>query len=207
MLDMNFWGLLVGLVSFLCIGVFHPIVVWVEYNYGRGVWKYFFVAGLLVAILSLFFSSTVVSMLVGTIGFSLLWTSHEVIAQHERVLKGQARRNPNREYRSLLPIMVLGLRGLNYVGLVVGASTFLIMAIGRLSVIKAEYYFTKKAWIAYMVLGLCAIVTSLLIYNIVLSAIVSVMAFVLLWGIGEVIKQEERVKKGWFPTNPNRRKG
>jgi hypothetical protein len=26
-----------------------------------------------------------------------------------------------------------------------------------------------------------------------------------LWSIGEIFEQRERVKKGWFPKNPNRR--
>ena len=33
-----------------------------------------------------------------------------------------------------------------------------------------------------------------------------VIAFSSFWGIGEVFAQHNRVKKGWFPMNPKRRK-
>jgi hypothetical protein len=37
-----------------------------------------------------------------------------------------------------------------------------------------------------------------------LSAFFAIMGFTYLWGIGEIIEQEERVRKGWFPKNPQR---
>jgi hypothetical protein len=33
---------------------------------------------------------------------------------------------------------------------------------------------------------------------------VGVFGFSSLWSIHEIIEQEERVKKGWFPANPKR---
>ncbi|MBO5553156.1 MAG: DUF4491 family protein, partial [Paludibacteraceae bacterium] len=39
---------------------------------------------------------------------------------------------------------------------------------------------------------------------IYLSIFLGIFAFSAFWGIGEVIKQEHRVLKGWFPENPKR---
>lgn len=35
---MNFTGLIIALISFLCIGLFHPIVIKFEYYYGCQKW-------------------------------------------------------------------------------------------------------------------------------------------------------------------------
>ena len=67
------------------------------------------------------------------------------------------------------------------------------------------YYFTKKSWIAYLVLGIVGIILSLFAENLIVSAIMSIFGFTCLWGIGEVIQQEKRVEKGWFPKNPKRK--
>lgn len=47
---------------------------------------------------------------------------------------------------------------------------------------------------------------SIFIENITISAIIGVTGFSSLWSINEIIEQEERVKKGWFPENPNKDK-
>jgi hypothetical protein len=40
--------------------------------------------------------------------------------------------------------------------------------------------------------------------NNFVSAICGVFAFSSFWTIKELFEQKERVKKGWFPANPNR---
>jgi len=47
----------------------------------------------------LFFQTRIASVLLGVLGFALLWSTIELFKQHERVLKGQAKRNPKRNYR------------------------------------------------------------------------------------------------------------
>ncbi|MBO5661157.1 MAG: DUF4491 family protein, partial [Tidjanibacter sp.] len=42
---MNFNGIIIGLATFLIIGLFHPIVIKVEYYFGTRVWWAFLVAG------------------------------------------------------------------------------------------------------------------------------------------------------------------
>ena len=88
-----------GLVSFLLIGVFHPVVIRVEYHFGKQAWPVFLTGGLAAIAASLFLHQRIASVLLGVLGFALLWSTLELFKQHERVLKGRAKKNPNRTYR------------------------------------------------------------------------------------------------------------
>ncbi len=90
---MNFSGLVLGFAAFLIIGMFHPLVIKAEYYFGKGIWPLFFVAGVLFSALSLFVPENY-SIISGIIGFSLFWSTVEIFKQHERVVKGQAKANP-----------------------------------------------------------------------------------------------------------------
>lgn len=92
---MNFEALFIGAVSFLTIGIFHPIVVKLEYHFGKKIWWAVFFPGLGLLSLSLFVSGYL-SIVLGVIAFGCFWTSIELFFQHNRVLKGQAKRNPKR---------------------------------------------------------------------------------------------------------------
>ncbi len=94
---------------------------------------------------------------------------------------------------------------MNYQGIIIGAACFLVIGIFHPIVIKSEYYIGKKIWPAFLVAGIALIVLSLFIENITISAIVGVVGFSSLWSIHEIIEQEERVNKGWFPANPNKK--
>ncbi len=94
----NYEGFLVGLFAFLIIGIFHPVVIRVEYHYGKGVWPFFLVSGIVSATASLFIAQRFISVLLGVLGFALIWSTLELFKQHQRVLKGQAKRNPRRNY-------------------------------------------------------------------------------------------------------------
>jgi MFS-type transporter involved in bile tolerance (Atg22 family) len=94
---------------------------------------------------------------------------------------------------------------LNLTGLIIGASAFLIIAFARYVTIKAEYYFTKKFWIAFLIIGIASLLASFFISSFIASAILSIFGFNFLWGIGEIIEQEKRVERGWFPKNPKRK--
>ena len=94
---------------------------------------------------------------------------------------------------------------MNFTGLIIGAATFMAIGVFHPIVIKAEYYFGTKCWWAFALFGIAAIVVSLLVANYIVSTILGVVAFSSLWGIGELFKQKERVEKGWFPKNPNRK--
>ena len=49
---MNFSGILIGVLTFFLIGLFHPIVIYAEYYFGSRCWPVFLLVGILCMILS-----------------------------------------------------------------------------------------------------------------------------------------------------------
>ena len=94
---MNFNGILVGVVTFLLIGLFHPIVIKAEYYFTKRCWPVFLVAGLALLLGSLWISDVIVSILVAILGISCLWSIKELFEQEERVKKGWFPANPKRK--------------------------------------------------------------------------------------------------------------
>ncbi len=94
---------------------------------------------------------------------------------------------------------------MHYSGVVIGLIAFLIIGIFHPIVIKGEYYFGARIWPIFLVAGLVLLGLSLLVANPIGSATLGVIGFSCLWSIKELKEQSERVKKGWFPENPNRR--
>jgi ribosomal protein S18 acetylase RimI-like enzyme/branched-subunit amino acid transport protein len=90
----------------------------------------------------------------------------------------------------------------NLTGIAIGLCTFLIIGLFHPLIIKGEYYFGVKCWWAFLIMGIVGIVAAIMVKNLFLSAILGVTAFSSLWGIKEICEQRERVKKGWFPSNP-----
>ena len=90
-------------------------------------------------------------------------------------------------------------------GLVIGLSTFLIIGIFHPLVIKAEYYFGVGSWRWFLVAGILFVAAALFVDDLIGSCLLGVAGFSSFWSIGEIIQQQERVRKGWFPRNPKRR--
>lgn len=90
-------------------------------------------------------------------------------------------------------------------GIIIGVIAFVSIGVFHPIVIKAEYYFTKKIWPAFAVVGVLLLVVSLFVEHVILSAGLAVVGISALWSIGELFHQEKRVEKGWFPKNPNRK--
>ncbi len=93
---------------------------------------------------------------------------------------------------------------MNFQGLIIGLAAFIIIGVFHPIVIKSEYYFGKNVWPIFLLVGLLLIALSIYINNITISAIIGITGFSSLWSIHEIFEQEERVKKGWFPHNPNK---
>ena len=93
---MNFQGVILGAMAFLTIGVFHPVVIKGEYYFGARIWPIFLVLGLVCVALSLLVDNTSGSVTLGVVGFSSLWTIHEIKEQEVRVARGWFPKNPNR---------------------------------------------------------------------------------------------------------------
>ena len=94
---MNFSGILLGLVSFLSIGLFHPLVIKGEYYFGTKCWWVFACVGIAMLIGSLFTSNMYLSVILGVIAFSSFWSILELFQQEKRVQRGWFPSNPNRK--------------------------------------------------------------------------------------------------------------
>ncbi len=94
---------------------------------------------------------------------------------------------------------------MNLYGLILGAIAFLIIGLFHPIVIKGEYYFGKKIWIVFLIVGILFLICSFFVQNIYGSTVLGIVGFSCLWAIRELFEQEERVEKGWFPKNPNRK--
>ncbi len=93
---------------------------------------------------------------------------------------------------------------INFDGLIIGASTFLVIGLFHPIVIKAEYYFGTRCWWAFALAGVVTCVLSLFVENTIGSTALGVVSFSCFWSILEVFEQRQRVLKGWFPMNPKR---
>ena len=94
---------------------------------------------------------------------------------------------------------------MNLIGIIIGISSFMCIGLFHPIVIKAEYYFGVRCWWVFLVVALGCIAGSLLAAATIPSTILGVVAFSSLWSILELFKQRDRVKKGWFPSNPKRK--
>lgn len=96
---MHFNGIIVGLATFLIIGIFHPIVIKAEYLFGKRCWWAFALAGVAFAVLSLFIKSLVWATITGVTAFSCFWSIHELFEQENRVKKGWFPANPKKKQK------------------------------------------------------------------------------------------------------------
>ena len=94
---------------------------------------------------------------------------------------------------------------ISYSGIIVGSITFLLIGIFHPLVVKGEYYFGKNIYIIFLIVGIISLALSLFIENVEFSSILAVLGFTSLWSVKEVFEQVQRVNKGWFPKNPNRK--
>ena len=94
---------------------------------------------------------------------------------------------------------------LHFEGILLAVCTFLIIGLCHPLVIKTEYYFGTKPWWIWLITGISCCVAALFVQTIFWSALLGVLGASFLWGIGELLAQEKRVLKGWFPMNPKRK--
>jgi hypothetical protein len=96
--DNHLSGLLIGICTFLIIGLFHPVVVKAEYYWGTKCWWIFLLLGIAGVAASIWVDDIFLSSLLGVFAFSSFWTIKEVFEQEERVRKGWFPKNPRRTY-------------------------------------------------------------------------------------------------------------
>ena len=95
--DYRLLGLLIGICTFLIIGLFHPVVIKAEYYFGTRCWWWFLVLGIAGIIGSVLVNDLLIASLLGVFAFSSFWSIKEIFEQRERVLKGWFPMNPKRE--------------------------------------------------------------------------------------------------------------
>lgn len=100
-MQLNFYGLLLAVCTFLIIGICHPIVIKTEYHFGTRPWFVYLLFGVGCLAGALFIESLFWSAVCGVAGASFLWSIGELFEQKKRVEKGWFPMNPKRkgEYR------------------------------------------------------------------------------------------------------------
>lgn len=96
-MDLNFSGVIIGIATFLVIGLFHPLVIKAEYYIGVKSWWLFLLLGIVSATASLMVANLILSILLGVVAFSSFWSIGEVFQQKKRVEKGWFPANPKKK--------------------------------------------------------------------------------------------------------------
>ena len=93
---MNFTGITIAVMTFLTIGIWHPIVIKTEYYWGTRPWILYLLIGICCFGAALFIENIYLSSFLGVFGASALWGIGELFAQKKRVEKGWFPKNPKR---------------------------------------------------------------------------------------------------------------
>lgn len=93
------YGLTIGILTFLIIGLFHPLVIKGEYYLGVRCWVLFFIAGCIFCLLSVIVNNLFWSIIFGVLCASSFWGILEVFQQKRRVEKGWFPMNPRRKHK------------------------------------------------------------------------------------------------------------
>lgn len=81
-------GIIIGVIAFILIGIFHPLVIWGEYYFGRRCWPVFLLVGIICLAVSTFVQYVIASAVLGITGMCCLWSILELKQQEKRVAKG-----------------------------------------------------------------------------------------------------------------------
>ncbi len=84
----NLTGIVIGVATFLIIGLFHPLVIKGEYYFGVKCWWVFLLMGIAATFGALLVHQVLWSTLLAVWGASSFWSIGELFHQRERVRKG-----------------------------------------------------------------------------------------------------------------------
>jgi len=84
----NLTGIIIGLMTFLIIGLFHPLVIKGEYYFGVKCWWVFLFLGIGGVVAALLLQNVILSSFCGVFAFSSFWAIGELFQQRKRVEKG-----------------------------------------------------------------------------------------------------------------------
>ncbi len=94
---MYFTGLVIGVATFLIIGIFHPLVIKGEYYFGVRIWWIFALMGVATVAGSLMIENILISTLLAVWGASSFWAIGELFQQRKRVERGWFPKRENKE--------------------------------------------------------------------------------------------------------------
>ncbi len=95
---MHYSGILIAAMTFLTIGLWHPIVIKTEYYWGTRPWLIYLLVGICCCVVALFVENIYLSSFLGVFGASALWGIGELFEQKKRVEKGWFPKNPKKDY-------------------------------------------------------------------------------------------------------------
>jgi hypothetical protein len=93
---------------------------------------------------------------------------------------------------------------LQWAGLVLTAFTLGTIGLGHVAVRRVNLLFGTRSVPYVIVLGTLFLVLSLLATGDLTSAVLGIVGVTTLWDAVELIRQEERIRRGHAPANPNR---
>ena len=94
---MNLNGVIIAAACFVCIGIFHPIVIKAEYYFSSKCWPAFLITGVIALTVSTQIPNVILSSVSGVFGCSCLWSIFELKEQEKRVERGWFPKNPKRK--------------------------------------------------------------------------------------------------------------
>ena len=87
-MNIQYEGFIIGIVTFLLIGLFHPVVIKSEYYFGTKIWPLFLILGMGFCTSSFFVRGFILSTVLSITGIIFLWSIKELFEQKRRVEKG-----------------------------------------------------------------------------------------------------------------------
>lgn len=93
---MNGFGLIIGVITLLIIGLGFPLVILGERRFGYLWWPYLMGIGMIVIGVSLFIQADWLSVIVGVLGATFVWGSSELKEQAVRAELGWFPFNPDK---------------------------------------------------------------------------------------------------------------
>ena len=87
-MEFHFTGLIIGVATFLIIGLFHPLVIKGEYYFGVKCWWVFLLSGIATVAASICVADVLWSILLAVFGASSFWSIGELFEQRKRVERG-----------------------------------------------------------------------------------------------------------------------
>lgn len=93
---------------------------------------------------------------------------------------------------------------LQWAGLVLAVTTVATIGFGHVAVVKINYRYGTKPAPCFFGLGLVFLFLSLWMSSNLASAVLGIVGLTTLWDGLELHRQEERIRRGHAPTNPDR---